>query len=136
MELVLKYRPTEISNYLLYNTAGFSGKGRHFRADTPDDLYTRLRLNVDLRARMEREMGTETAPARVPLYSFPMRYIPLDAKTRRDYIGPNWDAKHLRAIQVMLNPSQGKGVSGTRSECRSQRHGGVPFYCLMPEKYR
>ena len=51
--------------------------------------------------------------SRVAAFSFPMRYIPLSAH-ERGYVGSNWNAKYLRAVQCMLIPSQGKGV-GSRS---------------------
>ena len=37
-----------LSNYLLYNADAFSGKGRMYKADAPEDLYNRLKLNVEL----------------------------------------------------------------------------------------
>ena len=42
-----------------------------------------------------------------------MRYIPLSAH-ERGYVGSQWNAKFLRAVQCMLIPTQGKGV-GSRS---------------------
>lgn len=88
------------SNYLLYN----------FR-DHPDDLYQRLRINVDLCEQLD-----------VAIYSFPMKYHPLrreegweeDFSHNRDYIGPKWNRKYIRAIQAVLNSTKGKvgrGVS-------------------------
>lgn len=38
-----------------------------------------------------------------------MRYIPLSAH-ERGYVGSQWNAKFLRAVQRMLVPTQGKGV--------------------------
>ena len=39
-----------------------------------------------------------------------MKYIPLK-DLDRTYIGTNWNGKYLRAVQRMLIPTQGKGVS-------------------------
>lgn len=80
----------ELSNYLLYN----------FR-DHPDELYERMRLNVELCE----ELG-------ITIYSFPMKYHPIDDPAyfrNRDYIGePYWNRKFIRAIQAVLNSTHGK----------------------------
>lgn len=97
----------EFSNYILYNADATTGKGRKYRADTPEDLYERLRITLDLKEELNASRNDDD---KVDIFSFPMRYIPLNA-TQRGYIGTNWNAKYLRAIQVMLIPTQGKGVS-------------------------
>lgn len=97
----------EFSNYVLYNADQTHGKGKVYPADTPEDLYKRLRTNIDLVEEFNRSRESDN---RVFIYSFPMKYIPLNHKSR-DYIGPNWNKKALRTIQVMLTPTQGKGVS-------------------------
>lgn len=80
----------DLSNYLLYNFH-----------DHPDELYERMRLNVDLCE----ELG-------VTIYSFPMKYHPIDDLAyfrNRDYIGePYWNRKFIRAIQAVLNSTHGK----------------------------
>lgn len=80
----------DLSNYLLYNFQ-----------DHPDELYERLRLNVDLCE----ELG-------ISIYSFPMKYHPIDDPEyfrNRDYIGqPHWNRKFIRAIQAVLNSTHGK----------------------------
>ena len=79
-----------LSNYLLYN----------FR-DHPNELYERLRLNVDLCEKLG-----------IAIYSFPMKYHPIDDPKyfrNREYIGrPHWNRKFIRAIQVILNSTHGK----------------------------
>lgn len=85
---------TDFSNYLLYN---FN--------DHPDDLYRRLKINVQLCD----ELG-------VSIYSFPMKYHPIkktddmdqDYSHNRDYIGKHWNRKYIRAIQSILNSTKGK----------------------------
>ncbi len=84
----------DFSNYLLYN----------FK-DKPEDLYQRMRINVDLCE----ELG-------VSIYSFPMKYHPIrdEHSHDRDYIGVHWNRKYIRAVQAILNATKGKvgrGVS-------------------------
>ena len=77
------------SNYLLYN----------FK-DTPEDLYNRLLINIDLCDALG-----------VNIYSFPMKYHPItdsDYFSNRDYVGGNWNRKFIRAIQSVLNSTHGK----------------------------
>lgn len=80
----------DLSNYLLYN----------FR-DHPDELYERMRLNVDLCE----DLG-------IAIYSFPMKYHPIDDPDyfrSRDFIGqPHWNRKFIRAVQAVLNSTRGK----------------------------
>lgn len=89
----------DFSNYLLYNFD-----------DQPDDLYNRLKINVDL----SEQLG-------VSIYSFPMKYHPIrktdemeeDYSHNRDYIGKYWNRKYIRAIQAILNSTKGKIGRGT-----------------------
>ena len=63
---------THMSNYLLYNSVALPGKGRQYRADTPTDLYNRMRITLDLCTSLNKRLSSKTA-----IFSFPMRYIPL-----------------------------------------------------------
>lgn len=89
----------DFSNYLLYNFD-----------DHPDDLYHRLRINVELCDKLN-----------VNIYSFPMKYHPIsktddmtdDFSHNRDYIGKHWNRKYIRAIQAVLNSTKGKIGKGT-----------------------
>ncbi len=85
-----KHGICDLSNYLLYN----------FR-DHPDELYERMRLNVNLCE----ELG-------IAIYSFPMKYHPIDDPEyfrNRDYIGqPYWNRKFIRTVQAVLNSTHGK----------------------------
>lgn len=77
------------SNYLLYN----------FK-DTPEDLYNRLLLNIDLCDALG-----------VNIYSFPMKYHPItdpEYFSNRDYVGIHWNRKFIRTIQSVLNSTHGK----------------------------
>jgi hypothetical protein len=78
----------EFSNYLLYNFD-----------DKPEDLYQRLRINVELCE----ELG-------VNIYSFPMKYHPVfgEYSHNRDYIGVYWNKKYIRAVQAILNCTKGQ----------------------------
>ena len=96
---------THMSNYLLYNGEDFTGKGHSYHADTPEDLYERMRISMDLCEELNAELDHKVA-----IFSFPMRYIPL-SDLKRGFVGANWNAKYLRALQRMLIPTQGKGVS-------------------------
>jgi len=82
----------DFSNYLLYN----------FK-DEPIDLYRRLRINVDLCEELK-----------VNIYSFPMKYHPLQGNNShdRDYIGDKWNRKYIRAVQAILNSTKGKVGKG------------------------
>ena len=78
-----------LSNYLLYNYE-----------DEPEELYHRLRLNVDLCEKLD-----------ASIYSFPMKYHPINDPEyfkNRDYIGKNWNRKFIRAVQAVLNSTKGK----------------------------
>lgn len=89
----------DFSNYLLYN----------FK-DYPDDLYKRLKINVDL-----------CDDLHINIYSFPMKFHPIrktdemdeDYSHNRDYIGVHWNRKYIRAIQAILNSTKGKIGKGT-----------------------
>lgn len=89
----VKHGHTNLSNYVLYN----------FK-DKPVELYRRLRLNVDLCD----ELG-------VSIYSFPMKYHPIEDPnyfSNRDYIGVHWNRKFIRTIQAVLNSTKGKVGKG------------------------
>ena len=98
---------TELSNYVLYNSEDFGGKGKKYHADTPENLYERMRITLDLKDEINSELPDDCE--KVAAFSFPMRYIPLSAH-ERGYVGSMWNAKYLRAVQRMLVPTQGKGV--------------------------
>jgi len=87
IRLAAKYGIERLSNYLLFNFT-----------DKPEDLYNRMKINVDLSI----ELG-------VHIYSFPMKYIPLYGEEAKDrnYIGKHWNKKFLRAIQAVINVTKG-----------------------------
>lgn len=132
IRLCAKNGITELSNYTLYNSEDFGGKGKKYHADTPEDLYTRMRITLDLKEDINYSLSEDE---KVSVFSFPMRYIPLSA-TKRGYVGSKWNPKYLRAVQCMLIPTQGKGV-GNRSffEADFGKSADVFVrYLCMPEK--
>ena len=84
IRLAHKYGVNHLSNYVLFNFE-----------DTPADFYQRLRINIEL----NEELG-------LSIFSFPMKYMPLDAKNRK-YVGPHWTSKQLRGIQCILHATHG-----------------------------
>ncbi len=80
----------EISNYILFNYK-----------DKPEDLYERLRVNIEL----NKELG-------IQIFSFPMKYSPI-SETDRTYIGTNWCKKSIRAISAILQVTKGVVAAGT-----------------------
>ncbi len=84
VKLACDHGVPEIGTYVLFN----------FR-DTPKSFYDRLRLSVELNAKI----GSK-------ITSFPMRYIPLTDKDRR-HIGPHWNRRLLRGIQCILLSTHG-----------------------------
>jgi len=85
IRLAHKYGIKHLSNFVLFNYN-----------DTPEDFYERLRINIEL----NEELG-------LSIFSFPMRFIPLDATDRRYVNSPNWTARQLRGIQCILHATHG-----------------------------
>ncbi len=110
LELCAKNGIKYLSNYILYNGEDFTGKGQYYHADTPQDLFNRMKISMDFCDELNAKYGSS---GKVHIFSFPMKYIPLNA-TDRSFVGTHWNKKYLRAVQRMLIPTQGKGVS-TRS---------------------
>ena len=122
---------THMSNYLLYNGEDFTGKGHSYHADTPEDLYERMRISMDLCEDLNKELEHK-----VTIFSFPMRYIPLSS-LKRGYVGAKWNPKYLRALQRMLIPTQGKGVSSRsffEADFGTSKEEFV-MYLAMPEEH-
>jgi len=114
IKLAKKYKIKAISNYILYN----------FK-DKPEDLYERLRINVEL----NRELGLR-------IFSFPMRYAPV-YRLDRAYIGEHWTPKQLKAIYKILNVT--KGIVAANDEFFRHAFGKNldEFFniLLLPEQY-
>lgn len=114
VRLAAEYGINQLSNYVLYN----------YR-DTPEDFHERLKMNVLL----NEELGTH-------IYSFPMKYMPLNAKDR-SHVGPNWSPRLLRGVQCILLATRGK--VGTQRDFFEAAFGedGAEFrqIALMPDEY-
>ena len=81
----------ELSNYMLYNFH-----------DTPEDLYSRMWLNIELNEELD-----------IRIFSFPMRYQPTD-RPDRTFVGEKWNKYYLRSMQIILQATHGI-VSGSPS---------------------
>jgi hypothetical protein len=104
----------ELSNYMLYN----------FK-DTPEDLYQRMRLNIDLNESLETR-----------IFSFPMRYQPTDLKDRTN-VGEHWNKYYLRSMQIILQATHGI-VSGSPDYFKTAFGDSVEAYealLLRPQHY-
>jgi len=77
----------DLSNYVLYNYY-----------DKPEEFYERLKINILL----NKKYGTK-------IYSFPMKYVPLDGKDRSaaTYVGKHWNRQLLRGINCILLATRG-----------------------------
>jgi hypothetical protein len=84
IETSVNHGLVRFSTYILYN----------YR-DTPEDFYERLRTNVVL----NEDLGSKIS-------GFPMRFIPLDAKTR-GFIGVKWNRQLLRGVSCILAATRG-----------------------------
>lgn len=90
IRLATKYGIRSLSNYILYN----------FR-DTPEELWKRLKINIDLNREYE-----------LKIYSFPMKYIPINAKDRSFVSEPEWNWYFIRSVQRILNVTKGVVMPG------------------------
>jgi hypothetical protein len=119
VRLAVKYGIKDLSNYLLYNTDD----------DTPDELYKRLRLSVELCEKLK-----------VSIYSFPMKYHPIDDPdyfNNRNFTGKSWNRKYIRAVQAVLNSTHGKIGRGKSFFKAAFGKNLIQFHeiLLMPEAF-
>ncbi len=121
VRLAHAYGQKEMSNYILYNFD-----------DTPEDFYERLKINIDLNEEFKNN-ATKTS-----IYSFPMRYIPLNAKSRDvDTGNSHWNRKYLRAVQVILNVMKGPVMPGKQFFLQAFGRDAEEFKAIMsmPEEF-
>ena len=112
VRLAAKYRIQNLSNYILYN----------YR-DTPEDFWQRLKVNIDLNKELD-----------IKIYSFPMKYIPLNAKDR-SFIDKCWNWQFIRGVQRILNVVKGAVMPGEEFFCRAFGESEEEFIQIlyMPE---
>jgi len=105
---------THLSNYILFNFE-----------DTPEDLYERLKINIDL----NEECGAK-------IFSFPMKYVPIKNRDRK-FVGAHWTPKYLRGLQCILNATH--GVVGPKRHffetAFGKNYAEFKQILLMPENY-
>jgi len=85
VRLARKYGIKNLSNFILFNYN-----------DTPEDFYERLRINIEL----NEEFG-------LSIFSFPMKFVPLDNKNRKYIDEAHWTKQQLRGVQCILNATHG-----------------------------
>ncbi|HOD98187.1 MAG TPA: hypothetical protein PLU95_06485 [Syntrophales bacterium] len=114
IRLAAKYGIHNLSNYILYNYD-----------DTPQELWQRLKLNIDF----NRQLG-------VQIYSFPMKYVPLDAKDRTHIFEPHWNWQFIRGVQRILNVTKGIVMPGEEFFYRAFGESEETFLRIlhMPER--
>lgn len=105
----------DLSNYILFNYD-----------DKPEDFYYRLEHNIKL----NNKYGTR-------IYSFPMKYIPVTDKNRRDYVGKYWSKKYIRAVQAIINVTKGSVAPGESFFYKAFGRDVEEFHkiMMMPESY-
>ncbi len=118
IELAAKYGIHNLSNYLLYN-----------EKDKPEELYQRLRINIELCETLD-----------INIYSFPMKFHPINGDKwykNRNYLGPHWNRKYIRAVQTVLNATKGKTGKGQSFFYKAFGENLDEYFkiLIMPETY-
>lgn len=85
VNLAIKFGIKDLSNYMLYNND-----------DSPKDLYKRMEINTRFK---------EKYPD-IRIFSFPMRYSPIECRDRK-HVGEFWLKRQIRAFQLILNATHG-----------------------------
>ena len=111
----------DLSNYLLYNS--------NESDDTPLNLFYRMQFNIELCEEL-----------RVAIYSFPMKYHPIEEPDyfgNRYFIGKAWNRKYIRAVQAVLNSTHGKIGKGKSFFEAAFGRNEIEFekIMLMPEAF-
>ena len=92
VRLAAEFGIKNLSNYLLFN----------FK-DSPEDLYERMKINIELNEEFERNRYQSK------IWSFPMKYAPIKGEycKNRKYVGEKCNKKYLRGIQCILLATHG-----------------------------
>ncbi len=126
VRLAHKYGQKNMSNYILYNYK-----------DTPRDFYERLRINIDLNEEFKNRYSGSKGE-RTAIYSFPMRYIPLNAKDRNVDTGNlHWNNRYLRGVQLILSVIKGPVMTGRQFFEQAFGRNAEEFeeILLMPDEF-
>lgn len=109
-----KYGVKSFSNYLLYNCD-----------DKPEELWERLKINVDLAKELK-----------VKIFSFPMKYAPIN-RTDRKYVGQYWNKQYLKNIYAILNVTKGIVADGESFFNKAFGRNIEEFYIIlsMPKEF-
>lgn len=121
-----KYGQKDMSNYVLYNYQ-----------DSPDDFYERLKINIDLNEEFKNEYDLGKG-VKTTIYSFPMRFIPLDATSRNVFTGnTKWNKKYLRGVQLILSVIKGPVMPGKQFFEQAFGRSAEEFkeILLMPDEF-
>jgi len=89
VNIAIKYGIKQFSNYILFNFE-----------DTPDDLWKRLQINIEL-----------AKENNIKIFSFPMKYAPVD-RTDRTFVGKYWNRYYLSNLSAILNVTKGIVADG------------------------
>jgi len=92
VRLAAEFGIKNLSNFLLFN----------FK-DSPDDLYERMKINIELNEEFEKK-GFQSR-----IWSFPMKFAPIKGEycKNRKYVGEKWNKKYLRGMQCILLATHG-----------------------------
>lgn len=114
LKIAVKYGVSSFSNYILYNCD-----------DKPEELWERLKVNVDLAKELK-----------VKIFSFPMRYAPIN-RTDRKYVGKFWNKQYLKNIYAILNVTKGIVADGESFFFKAFGKNVEEFYVIlsMPKEF-
>lgn len=114
LKIAAKYEVKSFSNYILYNCD-----------DKPEELWERLKVNVDLAKELD-----------VKIFSFPMKYAPID-RIDRKYVGKFWNRQYLKNIYAILNVTKGIVADGENFFYKAFGRNIDEFYMIlsMPKEF-
>jgi len=114
LKIAAKYEVKSFSNYILYNCD-----------DKPEELWERLKINVDLAKELD-----------VKIFSFPMKYALID-RIDRKYVGKFWNRQYLKNIYAILNVTKGIVADGESFFYKAFGRNIDEFYMIlsMPKEF-
>ena len=114
LKIATEHGVKSFSNYILYNCD-----------DKPEELWERLKVNVDLAKDLN-----------VKIFSFPMKYAPIN-RTDRKYVGKFWNKQYLKNIYAILNVTKGIVADGESFFYKAFGRNIEEFYVIlsMPKEF-